>query len=329
MKGILMSVTENDLVPYIVKIDARARKIEPRAAPGRQAGGGGAGRRRAVALLGAAPARCRLSGRPPVCPDAPAAALARGSTAANQGSAACRQPGSATADVRLSSPRSIQRSRVLRTSSRRLRARRLQRRRSAAHREQRAAEVQRRLARRRQRRDRIPRADKDGYGQIGFYVGGTGEVRIKDFMYKDILSHVWAPDETGKNFKQVRVDPHYYSWSTAVADFNHDGTQDIAAGAFYYLGPDYKVGRQIYTPVSFNPTSEWPIPAMVNLAFDFTGDGWADVLQMGGNAGNGTGFLFVNPAGSHASGREVPRRFSRSATRRPSSRTSTATAVRI
>ncbi len=143
----------------------------------------------------------------------------------------------------------------------------------------------------------IPDADKDGYGQIGFYVGGTGEVRIKDFMYKDILNHAWAPDETGKNFKEVRVDPHYYSWSAAVADFNHDGKQDVAAGAFYYLGPDYTVGKQIYTPVSFNPTSEWPIPAMVNLAYDFTGDGWPDVLQMGGNAGNGTGFLYVNPKG--------------------------------
>ena len=47
----------------------------------------------------------------------------------------------------------------------------------------------------------IPDADKDGYGQIGLYVGGTGEVRVKDFMYKDILNHMWAPDETGKNFK--------------------------------------------------------------------------------------------------------------------------------
>ena len=36
---------------------------------------------------------------------------------------------------------------------------------------------------------------------------------------------------------------------------------------------------------------------MVNLAFDFTGDGWPDVLQMSGNAGNGTGYLFVNPGG--------------------------------
>ena len=115
----------------------------------------------------------------------------------------------------------------------------------------------------------IPEAAADGYGQIALYVGGTGEVRFKDFMYRDILNHTWGPEEVGKNFRAVRVDPHYYSWSAAVADFNHDGILDIAAGPFYYLGPDYKVAKQIYAPVSFNPTSEWPIPAMVNLAYDF------------------------------------------------------------
>ena len=62
----------------------------------------------------------------------------------------------------------------------------------------------------------IPDAEKDGYGQIGFYVGGTGEARFKDFMYKDILNHTWAPMKVGKNFQEIRVDPHYYSWSAAV-----------------------------------------------------------------------------------------------------------------
>ena len=116
-------------------------------------------------------------------------------------------------------------------------------------------------------------------------------------MYKDILNHTWAPEETGKNFKKIRVDPHYYSWSTAVADFNHDGKHGRRRRRLLLPRPRLQVGKQIYTPVSFNPTSEWPIPAMVNIAYDFTGDGWADVLQMGGNAGNGTGYLFVNPKG--------------------------------
>jgi hypothetical protein len=296
MKGILMSVTENDLVPYIVTVDAGGKELsrEPLPAPagrggggGRAAGGGGAGAGAAPARGGAAPAAGPDAAAPADLTARMAAATAAlGGRAANPGPAPQMSPELAaqypkesrlaqrpvgayvagdynTVEVLLSE-NSVQpkfNGGALGGANGRS----------------------------------MPDTEKDGYGQIGLYVGGTGEVRVKDFMYKDILNHAWAPEDTSKNFKEIRVDPHYYSWSAAISDFNHDGSQDIAAGAFYYLGPDYRVGKQIYTPVSFNPTSEWPIPAMVNLAYDFTGDGWADVLQMGGNAGNGTGFLYVNP----------------------------------
>ncbi len=278
MKGVLMSVTENDLGPYIVKIDASGKEIsrEPLPAPAGRGGGAPTGGGAApatpdnlTARMGAATAA--LGGRapnpgppPPMSPELAAQYPKESRLAARP--AGAFTPGDYNAVEVLLTDNSVQpkfNGGALGVNSGRT----------------------------------IPDAEKDGYGQIGFYVGGSGEVRIKDFMCKDILNHVWAPDETGRNFKQVRIDPHYYSWSTAVADFNHDSIPDVAAGAFYYLGPDYAIGKQIYTPVSFNPTSEWPIPAMVNLAYDFTGDGWADVLQIGGNAGNGTGFLFVNPKG--------------------------------
>ena len=284
IKGILMSITENDLVPYVVKIDAQGKEIarEPLPAPA----GGGAGR-------GAGPAAA------PGSEAAAASATQRAftATAANQGRGAVNPgpPPPMSAELAEQYPKES----------------RLAQRPAGAYvaGDYNAIEVLvtdnsvqpkfngGSLGRGGGASRSLAEPDRDGYGQIGFYVGGTSEVRIKDFMYRDILNHVWAPEATGANFKEIRVDPHYYSWSTAVADFNHDGALDLAAGAFYYLGPDYKVGRQIYAPVSFNPTSEWPIPAMVNLAFDFTGDGWADVLQMSGNAGNGTGYLFVNPRG--------------------------------
>ena len=283
MKGVLMSVTENDLVPYIVKMDASGKETsrEPLPAPAGRGSGGPTGG--APTSGGAAPttpdnltarmaaATAALGGRapnpgppPPMSPELAAQYPKESRLAARP--AGAFTPGDYNAVEVLLTDNSVQpkfNGGSLGGNSGRP----------------------------------IPDAERDGYGQIGFYVGGSGEVRFKDFMYKDILNHVWAPDETGRNFKQVRIDPHYYSWSTAVADFNHDNIPDVAAGAFYYLGPDYTVGKQIYAPVSFNPTAEWPIPAMVNLAYDFTGDGWTDVLQMGGNAGNGTGFLFVNPKG--------------------------------
>jgi len=141
----------------------------------------------------------------------------------------------------------------------------------------------------------IADADKDGYGQIGLYVGGTGEAHFKDFMYKDALLRHWGPEKSGTNWKAIPLDPHYYAWSAAVADFNKDGNMDVVAGAYEYLGPDFAIQRQVYTPHSFNPTAEYPQPAMVNIAYDFTGDGWPDVLSMSGNAGNGIGNLYVNP----------------------------------
>ena len=54
----------------------------------------------------------------------------------------------------------------------------------------------------------------------------------------------WSEEKVGPNFRAIHVDPHYYSWSAAVADFNHDGKMDVAAGAFYYLGPDFKVASK-------------------------------------------------------------------------------------
>ena len=302
MKGVLMSVTEDDLVPYLVKMDASGKEVSREAlpAPAGRAGGGGRAGRGAGAAGGGGRAAAPAGG----AAGAPASSGAGGDNATSRMAAqTAALSGGRAINAGPPPPMSSELAAQYPKESR------LAERPAGAYvaGDYNAVEV---LLSENSVQPKfnggllggnngrtIPDAEKDGYGQMGFYVGGTGEVHIKDFMYKDILNHVWAPDETSKNFKELRIDPHYYSWSAAVADFNHDGTTDIAAGAFYYLGPDYKVGKQIYTPVSFNPTSEWPIPAMINLAYDFTGDGWPDVLQMAGNAGNGTGYLFVNPKG--------------------------------
>jgi 3-keto-disaccharide hydrolase len=135
------------------------------------------------------------------------------------------------------------------------------------------------------------------YGPIALYVGGTGEVRFKDVAYADLNARPFEAERTSPNFRTQRINEFYYSYAAAIADVNRDGNPDIIAGPYYYLGPTFTVGRELYAGATFNPTSEWPQPAMVQLAYDFTGDGWPDVLNMGGNAGNGTGTLFVNPKG--------------------------------
>jgi hypothetical protein len=281
IKGILMSVTEGDLVPYFVKIDASGKEISREAIPAppppaaRPAGGAGTAaaavndnnNRLGAQTAALAGGRVINPGPPPPMSPEVAAQYPKEDHLAERPTGAFIPGGPNDVEV-LVTENSVQ----LKLNGGSLGG---------------------------NNGRKIPEAEQDGYGQIGFYVGGTGAVHIKNFMYKDILNHTWAADETSKNFKEIRVDPHYYSWSAAVADFNHDGKPDIAAGAFYYLGPDFTVARQIYTPVSFNPTSDWPIPAMVNIAYDFTGDGWPDVLQIGGNAGNGVGVLYVNPQGQN------------------------------
>ena len=145
-----------------------------------------------------------------------------------------------------------------------------------------------------------PAPDEIGsYGRIALYVGGTGEARFKDVAYSDLNARPFSVEKTSPNFRAQRINEFYYSSSTAVADVNRDGNLDVIAGPYYYLGPGFTVGREFYAGASFNPTSEWPIPSMVQVAHDFTGDGWPDILNMGGNAGNGVGTLYVNPRGEN------------------------------
>jgi Domain of Unknown Function (DUF1080)/FG-GAP-like repeat len=137
------------------------------------------------------------------------------------------------------------------------------------------------------------------YGPIALYVGGSGEARFKDVAYADLNARPFEAEKISSNFRVQRINEFYYSYSSAVADVNRDGSLDVIAGPYYYLGPTFTVGRELYAGATYNPTSEWPIAAMVQLAHDFTGDGWPDVLNMSGNAGNGTGTLFVNPKGEN------------------------------
>lgn len=135
------------------------------------------------------------------------------------------------------------------------------------------------------------------YGPLALHVSGSGELRLKKVCYKDLLKRSVDPEYLSSKYRVQRLETFYFSWSAAVADVNRDGVPDVIAGPYAYLGPSFKDSVEIYTPVAYNPATEYPQLSMVNLAYDFTGDGWPDVLIMSGNAGNGTGTLYVNPRG--------------------------------
>lgn len=153
-----------------------------------------------------------------------------------------------------------------------------------------------------QANDIAPGATDDraaGYGSIALDVGGSGEVRFKDVSFKDLNRRVIPPEQISDRFRLQRLDEFYYAWGAAAADFNRDGVLDVVAGPYYYLGPDYTSRREIYVTPTFNPSTQFA-SSMIDYAWDFTGDGWPDVL-----AGESRPMsLYVNPKGE-------PRRWAR------------------
>jgi 3-keto-disaccharide hydrolase/FG-GAP-like repeat len=129
-------------------------------------------------------------------------------------------------------------------------------------------------------------------GPIALYVGGTGEVRFKDVSYKDLQPRVAQPEEVSKRFRMQTLNEFYYSWGPSVADINHDGTPDIVAGPYYYLGPDFSVAREIYMAQTIDASTQYFNG--LQFAYDFTGDGWPDVVNV---LFTRPIVLYVNPKG--------------------------------
>jgi len=133
------------------------------------------------------------------------------------------------------------------------------------------------------------------FGPLALYVGGSGEVRFKDVETSDLGMKTLPLEKVSANYRLQRINDMFYSWGSAIGDFNHDGVNDIAAGPYYYLGPDFTKSREIYAAQTINPSTQYPSECMQAFAADFTGDGWDDVACMGGIGA--PLHLFVNAKG--------------------------------
>ena len=96
--------------------------------------------------------------------------------------------------------------------------------------------------------------------------------------------------QVGAAFRLQRLNDFYYAWSATAADVNRDGVLDVIAGPHYFLGPDYRVSREIYVSRIYNPGTEYAAAAM-NIAHDYTGDGFPDVVVSEGRSF----VMYVNP----------------------------------
>ena len=129
------------------------------------------------------------------------------------------------------------------------------------------------------------------FGRLALYMG-AGEVRFRTVAFKDLARRVTPPEVTGAGFRAQKIEDFYTAWSATAGDFNHDGVLDVTAGNRYYLGPSFSDSFEIYLAQPFGPAKEYA-PGMINFAFDYTGDGWDDVLIAEGR----TPVLYVNPRG--------------------------------
>ena len=140
--------------------------------------------------------------------------------------------------------------------------------------------------------------DTGVFGAVALYAGGTGEVRYKDVAWKDVNAVDLPEEKTSARFDIVRLSEMYYGWSAVTSDVNRDGAMDIISGPFVYYGPKFTSRRIYRNDRVYNPATEYA-PDMVNFTYDFTGDGWPDILASGWDRTLGTRpiDLYVNPKG--------------------------------
>ena len=135
--------------------------------------------------------------------------------------------------------------------------------------------------------------DRMGFGPVALYVG-SGEVRFTDLAFKDLHVKTVPVETVSPRFRMQRLDDFYYGWGAGAGDFNRDGVLDVVSGPFYYLGPDFSRRLEMYVAPAQSPTASFS-PTWTDYAFDFTGDGWTDVIT--GESRPMT--LYVNPRGEH------------------------------
>ena len=146
--------------------------------------------------------------------------------------------------------------------------------------------------------DFIPGAsdERDGYGPIALHAAGTVEVRFKDVSFKDLHMRPNPPEQISSRFRMQRVDEFYLSLGRRGRRFQQRRRARYRGGSALLSRPRvYHARREIDAAPAQSPSTSFA-RTMIDYAYDFTGDGWADVL-----AGESRPMhLYVNPKGREA-----------------------------
>lgn len=82
------------------------------------------------------------------------------------------------------------------------------------------------------------------------------------------------------SFTKLTLTDKYYCDGINTGDFNRDGKPDIVAGPYWYEGSSFKKRHEFYPAVALPPEKS-PSNSMFSYVWDFSGDGWDDILVLG------------------------------------------------
>jgi hypothetical protein len=147
--------------------------------------------------------------------------------------------------------------------------------------------------------------ERSQFGHIALHISGGADTRasFRDVLVFDLTQRVVGLAANVGNPHCRQLTDLFYSEAITAGDLNRDGYDEVVAGPFYYLGPDYRIAREIFPPTTVNPGGLGERGNYSNCflahVHDFTGDGWPDVLViMGfGPMPNFSAHLFINPRG--------------------------------
>ena len=140
------------------------------------------------------------------------------------------------------------------------------------------------------------------FGSLALFVSGA-PIHFKELSLFDLTQRAAGLAQNAANPHVRQMTDLFYAEGVAAGDLNQHGYDEVVAGPFYYVGPDYTTARELFPPTTINPAGVGEHGNYSNCFLshihDFTGDGWPDVLMiMGfGPRPSFSAHLFVNPRG--------------------------------